>query len=65
MYELVAYKELGFHQPGFLRSIKYFENGLDSYENKEYAVAINFFNQAYALSKDSLTLLYIERCKTE
>ena len=65
VYELVAYKELGFHQPGFLRSIKYFENGLDSYENKEYPVAIHFFNQAYALSKDSLTLLYIERCKTE
>jgi GAF domain-containing protein len=63
VFELVAYQELGFHKPGFLRSMKYFENGLDAYEGGDYAVALSRFQQAYTLSKDSLTLLYIDRCK--
>ena len=62
IFELVGYKELGEHDPGFLRAMKYFKTGLDAYENGQYDGAAMRFRQALALSHDKLTKDYLLRC---
>ena len=63
LHELVRYENLGALGPEILRSINYFEQGLDAFENDQINAALSRFQQALALSKDGITQDYVDKCR--